>query len=86
MSVVVTAAMTRTVRASVRDGRSPVSVFLPEGQPMDDEGAVLCFQITTLDQNRLEESAGELTPGQMRQVDRAIAASFGLTEWVGRRT
>lgn len=53
---------------------------------MDDEGAVLCFQITTLDQNRLEESAGELTPGQMRQVDRAIAASFGLTEWVGRRT
>ncbi|WP_448222462.1 type II toxin-antitoxin system PemK/MazF family toxin [Gordonia iterans] len=84
MNVVVTVALTTSVRPAVREGRSPVSVFLPEGEPLDKEGCVLAFQVTTLDQERLEKYAGELSTEQMRQVDRAIAASFGLADLAGK--
>lgn len=84
MQTVVTVALTTSVRDAVREGRSPVAVFLPEGQPMDKEGAVLCFQVTTLARDRLEDFAGELTPEQMRQVDRALTSSFGLSEYSGK--
>lgn len=83
MRTVVTAAMTTKVKDSVREGRSPVAVYLPTGQPMEKEGAVLAFQITTLARERLEDYGGELTPEQMREVDRALAASFGLASWSG---
>jgi mRNA interferase MazF len=78
MRVVVTVALTSTVRDSVREGRSPVSVFLPAGEPLESEGSVLAFQVTTLARERLEDKAGELTKEQMRQVDHAVAMSFGL--------
>lgn len=84
MKVVVTAALTTSVRDSTREGRSPVSVFLPEGEPLDKEGCVLAFQITTLAHERLEKLAGELTPEQMRHVDRAIAISFGIAGLAGK--
>ncbi|MBF6388274.1 type II toxin-antitoxin system PemK/MazF family toxin [Nocardia farcinica] len=85
MRTVVTAALTTSVRDSTREGRSPVTVFLPAGKPLEKEGTVLGFQITTLAWERLEDYAGELTSEQMREVDRAIAASFGLANWVGRK-
>ncbi|MDJ0413814.1 type II toxin-antitoxin system PemK/MazF family toxin [Rhodococcus opacus] len=85
MRTVVTAAMTSQVKPSVREGRSPVAVFIPKGpQGMEKDGAVLCFQITTLARERLEDYICQLTPEQMRDVDRAMAASFGLAEWTGR--
>lgn len=85
MKVVVTAALTSAVRESARQGRSPISVYLPAGEPLDKEGTVLAFQITTLARERLEDYAGELSAEQMREVDRALAASFGLASLTGTR-
>lgn len=78
MRTVVVAALTRSVRDDTRNGRSPVTVFLPAGQPLRDEGSVLCFQILTASDSRLQEYAGRLTDEQMQAVDRAIAVAFGL--------
>lgn len=81
MRTVVTAALTGQVRDSAREGRSPVSVYLPPGKPLENEGTVLAFHITTLARERLEDYAGQLTEEQMLAVDRAVAVSFGLTPW-----
>lgn len=39
---------------------------------------MLCFQILTASDSRLQEYAGRLTDEQMQAVDRAIAVAFGL--------
>ena len=52
-------------------------------EPLEYEGTVLAFQVTTLARERLEDCAGELTAEQMRDVDRAVATSFGLAGWGG---
>lgn len=84
MKVVVVAAITTTIRDSVREGRSPVCVFLPKDEPLKKESTVLGFQVLTLAHERLDAYEGELTAEQMRDVDRAVAASFGLANWTGR--
>ncbi len=78
MDTVVVAALTSKVRENVRAGRSPVSVFLPAGQPLEKEGSVLAFQVMTITKRRLEDYGGKLSGEQMRQVDAALRASFGL--------
>jgi mRNA-degrading endonuclease toxin of MazEF toxin-antitoxin module len=79
MHTVVVAALTTKVKDSTRNGTSPVTLFLPEGEPMDREGAVLGFQIITISKMRLEDLAGEISPEQQAQVDKILATSFGLT-------
>ena len=39
---------------------------------------ILLEQVRTLDKRRLREKMGRLDDGVMRQVDNAIAVSFGL--------
>lgn len=78
MPTVVIAAMTTSVKDNVRAGKSPVSLFLPAGQPMEKEGAVLGFQIMTIDKMRLENLAGRISAEQQKQVDSIIRTSFGL--------
>jgi len=51
---------------------APASCGLPK------ESIILLEQIRTLDKRRLREHMGHLDEGQMRQVDTAIAVSFGL--------
>ncbi len=46
------------------------------GLPKDS--VILLEQIRTLDKRRLREHMGRLDEGMMRQVDSAIAVSFGL--------
>jgi mRNA-degrading endonuclease toxin of MazEF toxin-antitoxin module len=78
MNTVVVAAMTTTVNVSTRNGTSPITLFLPAGEPMDVEGSVLGFQIMTVDKMRLEKLAGCISPEQQLQVDKIIRMSFGL--------
>lgn len=42
------------------------------------DGTVLCEQIQTVDQQRLEGLAGRLGPEKMREVDEALHWSLGL--------
>ena len=51
---------------------SPLSCGLPK------ESVILLEQVRTLDKRRLREKMGRLDDGVMRQVDAAIAVSFGL--------
>ncbi len=79
MPTVVVAALTTSVRDNVRAGKSPVSLYLPAGEPMEKEGAVLGFQIMTIDKMRLEDLAGRITAEQQLRVDSIIRTSFGLS-------
>lgn len=80
MPVVVTAALTTTVRPEVRQGRSRVSVYLPAGEPLEREGCVLCFQITTLARERLEGYISSVSDDQMQRISDAISVAFGLSQ------
>ena len=51
---------------------SPLSCGLPK------ESVILLEQVRTLDKRRLREKMGRLDEGVMKQVDTAIAVSFGL--------
>jgi mRNA-degrading endonuclease toxin of MazEF toxin-antitoxin module len=73
MPVVVIAAMTHTVRPGSR-----IQVHLPAGQPMRDEGAILGFQVATIDQVRLGRYEGTLTKNQLQQLNEVISRCFGL--------
>jgi mRNA interferase MazF len=78
MPTIVVAALTTAVRESTRQGRSPVSVYLPAGHPLPHEGSVLAFQVSTIAKERLEDYAGDLSANQMLAVDAAIRTSFGI--------
>ena len=51
---------------------APLSCGLPK------ESVILLGQVRTLDKRRLREKMGRLDEGVMKQVDTAIAVSFGL--------
>ena len=51
---------------------APLSCGLPK------ESVILLEQVRTLDKRRLREQMGRLDNGVMKQVDTAIAVSFGL--------
>ena len=51
---------------------APLSCGLPK------ESVILLEQVRTLDKRRLREKMGRLDDAAMRQVDTAIAVSFGL--------
>ena len=51
---------------------APLSCRLPK------ESVILLEQVRTLDKRRLREKMGRLDEGVMKQVDTAIAVSFGL--------
>jgi mRNA interferase MazF len=51
---------------------APLSCGLPK------ESVILLEQVSTLDKRRLREKMGRLDDGVMKQVDTAIAVSFGL--------
>ena len=51
---------------------APLSCGLPK------ESVILLEQVRTLDKRRLREQMGRLDEGVMKQVDTAIAVSFGL--------
>ena len=63
---------TGTARLPTPISVSPVNCGLPK------ESIILLEQVRTLDTRRLREKMGRVDEGVMRQVDAAIAVSFGL--------
>ena len=60
--------------------RLPTHIDLPVDQScgLSRDSIVLLEQVRTLDKRRLREKMGRLDEGVMKQVDTAIAVSFGL--------
>lgn len=63
---------------NVRDGKSLIAYLIPKGYPTDEDCAVLCHQILTVDLSRLEGYMGRLTDHQVREVDRRMAQLLGV--------
>jgi mRNA interferase MazF len=74
MNTVVVAALT----TKVREG-SKIQVVLEAGDPLPQRGAILGFQVSTIDQVRLERFGGRLRLEQLKELDEVIARCFGLT-------
>lgn len=73
-SVVVIVPMT----SKTKHKRLSVNVHLPANNPLPQEGLVLCNQIRTVAQERLDGYRADLSPSQLREVERAIALVLGL--------
>ena len=60
--------------------RLPTHIDLPVDQNcgLSRDSIILLEQVRTLDKRRLREKMGRLDDGVMKQVDTAIAVSFGL--------
>ena len=67
------------VTSRMNKARLPTHIEVPSpigGLPRDS--VILAEQVRTLDKRRLREKMGRLDEGVMKQVDTAIAVSFGL--------
>jgi mRNA interferase MazF len=73
--VVIVAAVTS--RPAVRDRPTDVSIQ-PGSSGLEVSSRVMLNQIRTVDKRRLRRRVGELTAGEMAQVDQAIRISLGL--------
>jgi mRNA interferase MazF len=73
-SVIIVAVLT-TRRA---DRGYPWDVRLPRNRPLREEGRIMGNQIRTVDKARLKGYLGELSADQIRQLEMALAISFGL--------
>jgi len=75
-SVVVVAPITSKIKAKTK--KYPVNVYLPPNDPLPQEGLVLGGQVRTITKERLESYRNDLSSSQLREVERALAAVFGL--------
>jgi len=67
------------VTSNLRVARLPVGVLIPAGNAgLTRDSVVHCGHLYTVDQRRLGQLMGQLSPQQMAQVERALAASLGL--------
>ncbi|WP_078912460.1 type II toxin-antitoxin system PemK/MazF family toxin [Streptomyces sp. NRRL S-646] len=73
MPVVVVAAVTTRIREG-----SKIQVTLEAGDPLPQRSAILGFQVTTIDQARLEQPGGRLRAEQIDELDEVISRCFGL--------
>lgn len=72
-SVVVVAPITTNTKS-----RFPQNVFLPRDRPLREESMVLCGQIRTVTRKRLYSYMVDLSSGQLREVERALALVLAL--------
>lgn len=58
----------------------PINVSIPRGAAgLKENSTVLLSQIRTIDKTRLDQKIGRLLPSYLKQVDRAICVSLGLS-------
>lgn len=72
MPTVAVAAITSKVK------RGALTVFLPAGEPLEQDSEILPFQILTIDQSRLETWIGELSPEQVTALEEKLRLCWGL--------
>jgi mRNA-degrading endonuclease toxin of MazEF toxin-antitoxin module len=73
MPVIVVAAITSKIKPAMQ-----ITVTLPEGKPLRRAGQILAFQVTTIDQSRLEGYIGCLDAQQVGQLEAALRLAWGL--------
>lgn len=56
----------------------PQNVPLPANDPLPKAGTVYCGQVRTISKKRLDNYRADLSPSQMREVERALAAVLDL--------
>jgi len=67
------------ITSKINKSRLPTHIELfAEESGLERDSVVLCEQVRTIDKSRLRERLGELTPAQLKQVNAAIAISFGI--------
>ena len=67
------------ITSQINKARLPTHIEFPAGSyGLPKDSVVLLEQIRTLDKRRLREHMGRLDSALMKQVDSAIAVSFGL--------
>lgn len=57
----------------------PTHCLLPAGSGLDRDSLILLEQIRTIDKRRIKDYIGALRQEDMREIDRALAVSVGLT-------
>ena len=74
-----TTTIVAAITSQPRPRRYPFHVpFTAEESALRLDGTVLCEQIQTVDQTRLESIAGGLADSKMSEVDEALHCSLGL--------
>jgi mRNA-degrading endonuclease toxin of MazEF toxin-antitoxin module len=71
---VVVAALTTTIP----EKNYPMNVYLPEGDPLDKAGVVLCRSLYTLPKADLKGYRADLSAEQMVAVDRGLISALAL--------
>jgi len=72
MPVVVVAAITTKIKSF------SFTVDLPEGQPLEEHSQILAFQVTTIDQSRLDGYLGALDAQQVVDLKNALRTAWGI--------
>ena len=68
------------ITSQLQKARLPTHVLLTAaGHGLERDSVALAEQLRTLDKRRLRTRIGQLTPGDMRAVGRALAVSLGLS-------
>ena len=72
MPVVVVAAITTKLKSF------SFTVDLPQGQPLEEHSQILAFQVTTIDQSRLDGYLGVLDAQQVVDLKNALRTAWGI--------
>lgn len=72
MPVVAVAALTTRIK------QSQLVVDLPAGQPLQQAGQILPFQVMTISKDRLDGYMGMLSPVQIRALESKLRLCWGL--------
>lgn len=72
------------VTSKIHKARLPTHIELPSAFGLVKDSVILLEQIRTIDKRRLMAKIGELPPGTMSQVDKAILISLGFEQNVGQ--
>jgi len=66
------------ITSKTKNKKLAVNVYLPANDPLPKEGLVLCAQIRTIAKERLDGYRMDLSPTQLREVERALALLLSL--------
>jgi mRNA interferase MazF len=67
------------VTGNLRVAALPIGVLVTAGEGgLTKDSVVHCGHVYTVDQRRLRNKMGDLTPARLNDVDRALARSLGL--------
>lgn len=64
--------------SNTQHARFPQNVFLAAGDPLDQDGLLLCGQVRTVSKERLDGYRNDLRPEQMREVEHALSVVLGF--------